>query len=72
MSKEEIEAAIKKMTPQEFSSLRDWVLQQDNLLWDKQIEEDAAAGRLDPLVAEIERDIEAGRTKPLNGFFNAS
>lgn len=72
MSKDEIEAAIKKMTPQEFASLRDWVLQQDNLLWDKQIEEDAATGRLDPLVAEIERDIKASRTKPLDGFFDAS
>jgi hypothetical protein len=69
---DEIEAAISNLPPQDFARVRDWLLERDNLLWDKQIEEDAAAGRLDPLVAEIERDIQAGRTKPLNGFFNAS
>jgi hypothetical protein len=69
---DEIEAAISKLPPQDFARVRDWLLERDNLLWDKQIEADAAAGRLDSLVEEIERDIKAGRTKPLDGFFNAS
>ncbi len=69
---DEIEAAISNLGPQDFARLRDWLLERDRLLWDKQIEQDAAAGRLDPLVEEIERDIQAGRTKPLDGFFNAS
>lgn len=34
-------------------------------LWDKQIEEDALAGRLDALGAEADREFEAGRCKPL-------
>jgi hypothetical protein len=69
---DEIEAAISNLPPQDFARVRDWLLERDNLLWDRQIEEDSASGRLDPLVAEIERDIKASRTKPLDGFFNAS
>ncbi|HEX4139755.1 MAG TPA: hypothetical protein VHY09_05365, partial [Candidatus Methylacidiphilales bacterium] len=64
---DEIEAAINNLPPQDFARVRDWLLERDNRLWDKQIEEDAAAGRLDSLVVEIERDIEAGRTRPLDG-----
>jgi len=33
--------------------------------WDKQIEEDLKAGRLDQLIQEAEKDIAAGRTEPL-------
>jgi hypothetical protein len=65
---DDIEAAISNLGPQDFGRLRDWLLERDRLLWDKQIEQDAAAGRLDPLVEEIERDIQAGRTKPLDGL----
>ncbi len=61
-----IEGAISNLPPQDFAQLRDWLQERDNLLWDKQIEEDAAAGRLDHVVAKIEGDIAAGRTKPSN------
>jgi len=62
----EIEAAINQLHPEDFAQLRDWLLERDNLLWDKQIEEDAAAGRLDHLVKEVESDIAADRFKLLN------
>jgi hypothetical protein len=68
----EIEAAISNLPPQDFAQIRDWLLERDNLLWDKQIEEDAATGRLDSIIAEIEGDIAAGRTKPLNEVINGS
>jgi len=68
----EIEAAISKLPPKDFVQLRDWLLERDNLLWDKQIEEDATAGRLDHIIAEIESDIAAGRTKPLNEVISGS
>ena len=68
----EIEAAISKLPPKDFVQLRDWLLERDNLLWDKQIEEDAAAGRLDHIIAEIESDVAAGRTKPLDEVVNGS
>ena len=55
----EIEAAISDLPPQDFAQVRDWLLERDNLLWDKQIEEDVKAGRLDHVIAEIESDIGA-------------
>jgi len=66
----EIEAAISNLPPQDFAQVRDWLLERDNLLWDKQIEDDAAAGRLDQLIAEIESDMAAGRVKPLHEVIN--
>ena len=34
--------------------------------WDRQIEADVKAGRLDHLIAQARADIAAGRTKPLD------
>jgi hypothetical protein len=62
----EIESAIERLPPNEkwnlIHRLHD-ALWQD---WDKQIEADAAAGRLDYLVQEVEADLAAGRVKPLD------
>jgi hypothetical protein len=49
---EQIEAAILKLSPQELSQLADWVLDLDEQRWDEQIEQDAAAGKLDFLAQE--------------------
>jgi hypothetical protein len=38
--------------------------------WDRQIEADAKSGRLDALWQEAVKDIEAGRTKPLDELLN--
>jgi hypothetical protein len=38
--------------------------------WDRQIEADVKAGRLDHLLAQAEADIAAGRTKPLEQVLN--
>ncbi len=40
--------------------------------WDKQIEADAAAGRLDHLIQEVEADIAAGQVKPLDEIIDHS
>jgi hypothetical protein len=40
--------------------------------WDKQIEADAAAGRLDHLVQEVDEAIAAGRVKPLDEIIDHS
>lgn len=69
---DQIEAAISQLPPHDFVRVRDWLLERDNHLWDKQMEEDAAAGRLDHLVREVEGDIAAGRVKPLNEVINGS
>jgi len=44
-----IEEKIEKLSPAEFAELRDWLLEKDWERWDRQIEQDAATGRLDEL-----------------------
>ena len=38
--------------------------------WEKQVERDSNAGKLDHLLAELKEDIEAGRVKPLDEVIN--
>jgi len=40
--------------------------------WDRRIDADAKAGRLDPLWQQAVKDIEAGRTKSLDEVINGS
>ncbi len=63
---QEIEAAITRLSPKEYLRVRRWFWARDNELWDRQIAADSAAGRHDHLVKEIEEDIAAGRTQPLD------
>lgn len=60
---EEIEAAIARLPKDEFWRLTDRLLAQRNAEWDRQIEEDAAAGRLDFLYEEAEAEQKAGRLR---------
>jgi hypothetical protein len=46
-----LEEEIKKLSPAEFGQLRDWLLDQDWMQWDQQIEQDSASGKLDALFA---------------------
>jgi len=46
---EEIEAEIEKLSQDELGELRDWLLERDWDQWDRQIEADAAAGKLKDL-----------------------
>ncbi|HKR66427.1 MAG TPA: hypothetical protein VJZ00_22060 [Thermoanaerobaculia bacterium] len=57
-----LEEEIKQLSPAEFAQLRDWLLEQDWMQWDQQIEEDAANGKLDRLFDEAERAHLAGKS----------
>jgi hypothetical protein len=46
---EAIEEEIKSLSPGEFAELREWLLERDSDEWDRQIERDAASGKLDKL-----------------------
>ena len=63
---QEIETAIQKLKPQEIHEVADWLQELREELWDKQIEADARAGKLDKLMEEAREDYRAGRTKPLD------
>lgn len=62
---DEIERQIRELSSAEFAELRDWLLAQDWKAWDRKIEADVAAGKLDKLVAEATADYAAGRSRPL-------
>ncbi len=60
---EEIESAILKLSPQELGQLAEWVLDLDEQNWDKQIERDAMAGKLDFLAKEALAELENGDSR---------
>jgi hypothetical protein len=57
----EIEQAVRRLTPKDLAAFRTWFADFDAAVWDRQIEEDAAAGRLDQLAEEALRDFREGR-----------
>ena len=65
MSVKEIEAAIAQLPPQELAELISWFDEFRARAWDEQIADDLEAGRLDHWIAEIDREYEAGQSRPL-------
>ena len=61
----EIEQAIRNLAPQDLAALRQWFAAFDAELWDRQMEQDVAAGRLDWLAKEALRDLDEGRCTDL-------
>ncbi|MGH9891853.1 MAG: hypothetical protein ACREA0_07710 [bacterium] len=62
---EKLEGEIRKLSPVELSSFREWFAAFDAAAWDRQIEEDAKAGKLDPLADAALADHRAGRSRKL-------
>ena len=57
---EQLEQEIAKLNPEEFVKLRDWLLEQDWAEWDRQIEQDMRAGRLDAALKRADEHYERG------------
>jgi len=67
MTVEAIKEEIGHLSEQERKHLLDWLEELEEQAWDKEIERDfAPGGRGERLIAEVEADIAAGRTKPLS------
>ena len=62
---QEIEQAIRCLGPQDLAKLRDWFAAFDAELWDRQLEQDVAAGRLDRLGEEALGDLSEKRCTDL-------
>ncbi len=60
MNVEQIENEILKLSEQDFSKLRNWLLDLDYQQWDKQLEQDIINGKLDDLASEALAKFEAG------------
>jgi hypothetical protein len=63
MSLTEIKSAVRQLPPKELAELAAFVSEQDNAAWDKQMEQDAASGKLDVLFEEAERERAAGKLR---------
>ncbi|WP_228041633.1 hypothetical protein [Planktothrix mougeotii] len=60
MNVEQIEKAILNLSEQDFSKLRNWLLDLDYQQWDKQLEQDIIKGKLDDIASEALAEFEAG------------
>lgn len=65
MSIAEIETAIVQLPTKEFAELMAWLQEYQQRVWDKQIENDLEAGRLDKLLAEVDKEHQQGLARPL-------
>jgi hypothetical protein len=63
---EELKQAVSSLPPEEYRQFRDWFMERDWALWDREVEEDVASGKLDFLIKEVEEERRLGKTKPLN------
>ena len=62
---EVLEQEIQQLSRDEFSELRDWLLEEDWAKWDRQIEADAASGKLDAIFEESLAAHRAGESTEL-------
>jgi hypothetical protein len=60
---EEIQRDIEKLSREDVFKLSEWLAEYFEDLWDRQIEEDAKAGRLDKLAAKAIEEIKAGKVR---------
>ena len=61
----EIEDAIRGLSGDDLAAFRAWFAEYDAAVWDRQLEEDPAAGRLDQLAEEALADLREGRCTDL-------
>ena len=62
---EALEEEIKKLSPQELAQLRAWLLERDAEEWDREIERDAASGKLDKLFEKSVTDHRVGKSREI-------
>ena len=62
---QEIQATIESLPREEYVRLRQWFSERDWEQWDKQIEADSEAGKLDFLIKEAFDEKAKGRLKEL-------
>lgn len=60
-----IEKAVEALPPSELAEFRRWFAKFDAAVWDKQIEQDAASGKLDELASEATADYRTGSAREL-------
>jgi len=62
---ENLELQVEELAAEELAAFREWFAEFDGALWDRQIEADVKAGKLDALAERALRDNAAGRFRDL-------
>ncbi|OGA45389.1 MAG: hypothetical protein A3F74_26960 [Betaproteobacteria bacterium RIFCSPLOWO2_12_FULL_62_58] len=62
---ENLEHEVRALSPEELARFRAWFLEFDWAAWDRQIERDVRAGKLDALAEKALRDRAFGKITPL-------
>ena len=60
---EALEREVAKLNREELATFRAWFLEYDSEAWDREFEQDVAAGRLDKFAAEVLEEQSKGKTK---------
>ena len=62
---EHLEQQVLQLSSEDLDKFRAWFLELDHQLWDKEIEADVRAGKLDHLINEARAELKAGKTREL-------
>jgi hypothetical protein len=62
---EKIEQSIQKLSREDFLKLWAWLIEFENSVWDRQIESDLKAGKLDGIISESLSEYNSGKAKEL-------
>jgi trans-2-enoyl-CoA reductase len=62
---ETLERDVQSLTQQELAEFRAWFAEYDWQVWDRQLEQDVASGKLDAIAAEALAEYERGETTKL-------
>jgi len=65
MSLQDLESAVSRLSPPELTAFSQWFEEFLADAWDRQIEKDVRAGRLDEAGGKADEHFEAGRCTPL-------
>jgi hypothetical protein len=63
---EQIKKEIQALTPEELTAFSKWFLEFDAAIWDRQIEDDAQAGKLDTLTQKVFTDFRSRSGSSIN------
>jgi hypothetical protein len=62
---EALEREVEKLNREELAAFREWFFEYDAEAWDREFEQDVAAGRLDKFAAEVLEEHRQGKTKEI-------
>jgi len=62
---EELEIRVRNLPKEDFTKFRDWFLQLESELWDKQIKSDFQAGKFNRLIEKARDEFAQGKAREL-------